>query len=182
MCEEIDCGSAPASESIPAECMAELMAEEWNRVQDSIDFAANIDLSPVADYAAVAIRSTAPWFIPKKSEPMLEIAKSEDALADELFSSSDSSLDEEQQTPGFTAYTCVMPFSLTASAEESPSNYAEQSPIVATTVDDRVETAAAIQKVARQLDWVGLNILRVADHLDSWANQALLRHRAGQVR
>jgi len=76
----------------------------------------------------------------------------------------------------------MITYSLTASAEESPANYAQQADNATDMVDDRVETAAAMQKLARQLDWVGLNILRVADHLDSWANQALLRHRAGQVR
>jgi hypothetical protein len=181
MCEEQAGGSA-TSAAIPAECMAELMATEWSRIQDLLELAANFELSTFADYAAVAIRSTAPWFIAKKSETAFDIAKSEDALADELFTSSDSSFDEEQQATGFTAYTCVMPFSLTASAEESPANYAEQGSVVPEAIDDRVESAAAMQKLARQLDWVGLNILRVADHLDSWANQALLRHRADQVR
>jgi hypothetical protein len=168
--------------SIPADCVAELMAAEWMMVQETLDLAAKFDLAVVSEYAADAIASSAPWIVAKPIEIVVEEPKSEDAIADELFASSDSSMDEEQQSAGFTAYTCMIPYSLTASAEESPANYAQESEVTETLVDDRVETAATMQKLARQLDWVGLNILRVADHLDSWANQALLRHRAGQVR
>lgn len=168
--------------AIPADCVLELMAAEWMVVQETMDLAAKFDLAVVSEYAAEALATTAPWIISEPIEIVIEEPKSVDAIADELFASSDSSLDEEQQSAGFTAYTCMIPYSLTASAEESPDNYAQEMEVTENLVDDRVETAAAMQKLARQLDWVGLNILRVADHLDSWANQALLRHRAGQIR
>jgi hypothetical protein len=52
----------------------------------------------------------------------------------------------------------------------------------ATQGGNQAEIAEELQKLARQLDWVGLNILRVADHLDSWANQAILRQNMDAVR
>lgn len=168
--------------SIPAECVAELVAAEWLLVQETMDFASKFDLAVVSGYAADAISTSAPWLVAKPIEIAVEDTKSEDAIADELFASEEYSIVREQPEVGFNAYTCMIPYSLTASAEESPANYAQASEEASDLVDDRVETAEAMQSLARQLDWVGLNILRVADHLDSWANQALLRHRAGQVR
>lgn len=179
--------SAFQSAPIPVECVSELMAAEWMMVQESLNLAAKFDLAVVSEYAAEAIATSAPWLVAKPVEIVVEDLRSEDAIADELFASEEMIQDNnatvaEDKAAGFTAYTCMIPYSLTANAEESPNNYAQAPEAVNDVVDDRVETAAAMQKLARQLDWVGLNILRVADHLDSWANQALLRHRAGQVR
>lgn len=172
--------SSPAL--IPAECVAELMVAEWMLIQETIEFAQQFDLAVVSGYAADAIATTAPWIMAKPMEiVVLEDTKTAEAIVDDLFST-ETNADIEAEAVGFTAYTCMIPYSLTASAEESPANYAQQSENATDMVDDRVETAAAMQKLARQLDWVGLNILRVADHLDSWANQALLRHRPGQIR
>jgi hypothetical protein len=86
--------------------------------------------------------------------------------------------------PGFMAYTCMIPYSLNASTEEESVSYShiENADQQTAAVGDEAELATAMQGLARQLDWVGLNILRVADHLDSWANQALIRNRSSNVR
>lgn len=167
--------------ALPPECIEELVAAEWMLVEEAMDLAAKIDMSVLSGYAADAISTTAPWFANREINLVEEVVKSDDALADELFVNAEEEQDLES-APGFTAYTCMIPYSLTANVEESSANYAQQDTFENDLTDDRVETAAAMQKLARQLDWVGLNILRMADHLDSWANQALLRHRAGQIR
>lgn len=186
-------GPAP----IPADCYYELMVTELAVVQESLDLVSQFDLASASSLAAQAISTIAPWVASNPDDVVAEIAKSEDAIADEIFAANDSVANEStefvsatdetldgdaQASAGFMAYTCMIPYSLTASAEEAPENYVQENADVASNENDNLAAAAAMQKLARQLDWVGLNILRVADHLDSWANQAMLRQRNAQVR
>jgi hypothetical protein len=151
---------------IPADCVQELVADQWSEVEAAFDAVRSIDSQMIADNSARLLTMIAPYVANSPAETGLN----------------DS---------GFTAFTYTIPYTLTASTTESADLYHydavndEMEQVAAdkaTQGGNQAEIAEELQKLARQLDWVGLNILRVADHLDSWANQAILRQNMDAVR
>lgn len=150
---------------IPVDCIQELVADQWNEVATAIDAARSIDSQMIADRSARLLTMIAPFVVTNTESSAGEV--------------------------GFTALTYTIPYSLTASTTDSVDAYqydavTDEMEQIATDKSPRgvgqLEMAAGLQKLARQLDWVGLNILRVADHLDSWANQAILRQNMDAMR
>jgi hypothetical protein len=155
-----------SSADIPVDCVQELVAGQWSEVEVAFEAVRSIDSQMIADQSARFLTMIAPFIATRNTE-------------------------NNSNESGFTALTCTIPYSLTASTTDSVGAYQydavtdEMEHIAADKTSqgiDQLEVAAGLQKLARQLDWVGLNILRVADHLDSWANQAILRQNMDAMR
>lgn len=151
---------------IPVDCVQELVADQWSEFEVAIDAVRSIDSQMIADKSATLLTMIAPFVA--KSNPESNVSDS-----------------------GFTALTYTIPYSLTASTTDSVDSYQydavtdEMEQVTAHKASqgvNQLEMAKGLQKLARQLDWVGLNILRVADHFDSWANQAILRQNMDAMR
>lgn len=155
-----------SSADIPVDCVQELVAGHWSEVEVAFDAVRSIDSQMIAEQSARLLTMIAPFVV--NGNPEISMNES-----------------------GFTAFTYTIPYSLTASTTDSVEAYQydavtdEMEHVAADKSSqgiDQLEMAAGLQKLARQLDWVGLNILRVADHLDSWANQAILRQNMDAMR
>lgn len=197
---------------LPPECLIELLAVEFAFIHDLWMLSEEANIANFSAYLAASLSEVARWTVPDtvlagSNEGTVDQnadqdtdAISEAIVASEMtlegFSTEQNSSTEEdvslrlvdeaasKEAVGFMAYTCMIPYSLNASTDENSVTYShtEDSEQSVSDADDAAELATSMQGLARQLDWVGLNILRVADHLDSWANQALIRNRNSNVR